>query len=109
MLKDYPFKNIYNSKQDDLISEFYIPALKNSIVYNRVSAYFDSKILRMYSAGIENIVESNGKINFVFSCDISDEDYDLMKKGYKLREEIECKLLNKLDDEDINIDFYFNN
>lgn len=103
MLKDYNFKTVYDSKNNNLIEEFYIPAFKNSINYDRISAYFDSKILRMYSAGLENF-KDNGKIRFIFSCDITEEDYNLMEQGYKLREYYEQKLLNSLNEDDINVD-----
>lgn len=86
MLSNHKFKSNYNSKEDKLIYDFYVPALKNSVIYSRISAYFDSKILRMYSAGLDNIYKNNGKIRFIFSCDISDDDYELMKKGYEIRD-----------------------
>ena len=104
MLSNVKFKNLYDSKEDNLIYDFYIPALKNSKRYDRVSAYFDSKILRMYSAGLENIYKNEGKIRFIFSCDISDEDYNLMKKGYELKEIYNDKLLSSIFDEDFNSD-----
>lgn len=104
MLTKFKFKNLYNSKEDNLITSFYIPALENSIKYDRISSYFDSKILRMYSVGIEHYYESNGKIRFVFSCDISEEDYQLMKKGYELREYYKARLMSSLCEEDINVD-----
>lgn len=103
MLRDYNFKNVYNSKDSNLIEDFYIPAFKNSIKYDRISAYFDSKILRMYAAGLEYYAE-NGKIRFIFSCDITESDYNLMKEGYELRDVYKERLLYALDEDDINVD-----
>lgn len=104
MLTNYKFKSTYSSKGDNVLGTFYIPALKNSVRYDRISAYFDSKILKMYSAGMETFNLNSGKIRFIFSCDISDEDYELMKKGYELREYYIHKLMASLNEEDINID-----
>ena len=87
MLEKVHFKSLYNSKQDDVINDFYIPALSQSNGYDRISAYFDSKILRMYAAGLENI-KDGGRVRFIFSCDLDEEDYNLMKQGYDLREKI---------------------
>ncbi len=103
MLEKVHFKSLYNSKQDDVINDFYIPALSQSNGYDRISAYFDSKILRMYAAGLENI-KDGGRVRFIFSCDLDEEDYNLMKQGYDLREKINSKLLNSISDEDVNID-----
>lgn len=104
MLSNILFNPSYNSKKDNIISSFYIKAFKNSIRYDRVSAYFDSKILRMYSSGIEELYKNKGTVRFIFSCDITDEDYDLMKQGYELRDKYKQKLLSALCEEDINID-----
>lgn len=105
MIENYNFKMFYNSMDDDLITEFYIPAMKASVRYDRISAYFDSKILKMYSQGIEELYINGGKIRFIFSSDIKDEDYELMKKGYDLKEEYSRKLLNSIREEDVNSDF----
>lgn len=95
-LRNLVFSPFYNSKQNDLINEFYIPALSNCKEYKRVSAFFDSNILRLYSTGLESIVSSNGHISFIFSSQISENDFELMKEGYSNREKVELGLLNKL-------------
>lgn len=96
-LSDYEFKPLYNSLKDDVISTFYEPALSCCTIYRRASAYFDANILSLYSRGIEQIVQSNGHIEFVFSCDLSEEDYEAMMEGYDLRKQLERNLICKLD------------
>jgi len=96
-LKGQKFLPFYNSKSNDLIEEFYIPALSNCSEYKRVSAFFDSDILRLYSVGLENIVLSNGHVSFIFSSQVTEDDFKKMKDGYQQREEIENGLLDKLD------------
>ena len=86
----------YNSKNNDLIEEFYIPLLSNCTRYDRVSAFFDSRILKLYSLGIENIVNSNGHIRFIFSSQLSEEDFNLIKSGYEEKEKIERRLADGL-------------
>ena len=66
-LKDLEVKPIYKSKDCNVIKEFYIPVLSQSKHYDRVSAYFDSKILSLYASGIEHIYMNGGKIRFIFS------------------------------------------
>lgn len=84
-LSSLNFQTNYNSYDDDLINDFYIKALSSAENYDRVSAFFDSKILALYSKGIENIYKNNGKIRFIFSQQLSIDDYNEMKKGYKDR------------------------
>lgn len=79
------FKSKYDSYSDDVINDFYVKALKEATNYDRVSAYFDSKILALYSTGIENLYNVNGSIRFIFSQELNESDYNLMKKGYEAR------------------------
>ena len=97
MLSDYPFKPLYSSLKDDVVGSFYEPALSECTVYKRASAYFDSNILSLYSTGIEHILRNNGRIRFVFSCDLTERDYEIMKEGYDLREKLEANLLRRID------------
>lgn len=96
-LRANKFLPFYNSKENDIIEEFYIPALSNCSEYKRVSAYFDSNILSLYSAGIEHIVQNNGHIFFIFSSEVSEEDFELMKDGYRNRAALEKQLLVDVD------------
>ncbi len=76
------FELDYNSYKQDLIKDFYIKSLSAAKYYDRVSAYFDSRILALYSTGIENIYNNGGQIRFIFSQQISEHDYKLMMEGY---------------------------
>lgn len=81
-LSDLRFETNYNSYENNIVSDFYIKALSNAKRYDRVSAFFDSKIIALYATAIEKIYENDGKIRFIFSQQLSDKDYDLMQKGY---------------------------
>jgi len=91
--KSISIKPFYNSKIDDILNNFYIPILSNATIYKRVSAYFDSQILSHYAKGIEQIVIKKGHIQFIFSCQITKEDFLLIKQGYENRKEYLSNLL----------------
>lgn len=97
MLTDHDFKPLYNSLRDDVVGSFYEPALSECKLYKRASAYFDSNILSLYSTGIENIIRNDGRIRFVFSCDLTEHDYQIMKEGYDLRAKLEANLLRRIE------------
>ena len=82
-IKTILIKTTYESKKDDIINEFYIPLLTQASYYKRVSAYFSSEILKFYARGIEAIGLNNGKIQFIFSHQLEENDFELMKKGIK--------------------------
>lgn len=84
-LSNLKFETNYNSYDNDLVNDFYLKALSNAHKYDRVSAFFDSKILALYSTAIEKIYENNGKIRFIFSQQLNDNDYNEMQKGYSNR------------------------
>ena len=102
-LSDASFKITYSSYEDDLASDFYIKALSLASEYNRASAYFDSKILALYSTGISEIYKNNGKIRFVFSYDLPEEDFKLMDEGYKNKDIIENGLLNNMKNQELTL------
>ncbi len=80
-LRDIPFYSLYR-KKDDVLHNFYIPALSEAKVYKRVSAYFSSDVLRLYSKGLASFVNRDGIIKFIFSHHITLEDFEEIKKGY---------------------------
>jgi hypothetical protein len=43
-LRDYNFKPDYNKTNDDIAEDFYLPAMRNSVRYDRISGYFGSTI-----------------------------------------------------------------
>lgn len=99
-LSNLKFSTNYNSYDNDVVNEFYLKALSNGKFYDRVSAYFDSKILALYSTGIEKIYQNKGKIRFIFSQQISEYDFNQMKSGYKKRSE--DILLKKFNDSSLD-------
>lgn len=84
-LSELEFKNLYDTHKDDVASAFYEKALCNAKYYDRVSAFFSSKILSRYSTWIENLYKNQGKIRFVFSEELSETDFNLMKEWYDNR------------------------
>ena len=80
-LRDVQFYSLYR-KKDDVLHNFYIPALTEAKVYKRVSAYFSSDVLKLYSKGLSSFVPNGGKIKFIFSHHITLEDFQEIKRGY---------------------------
>ena len=77
--------------------------------YDRVSGYFSSKALAAYAKGLKGLVQNGGKMRLIISQDISEEDFDLIKQGYNLRNQLSNNLLSHLDEclsDDEKINFY---
>ena len=97
-LTNCTFKNLYQTDKDNIPKEFYNYALKNSVLYDRVSGYFSSASLAHYAIGIESLLMNNGKFRLIISHEISEFDYNQMRQGYRNRiEDFENELLERVD------------
>jgi len=98
-LQDISIKDEYRSLIDNIAKDFYIPLLKQAILYRRAVGFFSSSALIEISKGISGLVENGGRIQLVVSPHLSEEDIEAMRKGYELRNEIlEKALLREMHD-----------
>ncbi len=87
-LLDVSLKKEYRSPRDNIVSDFYIPLLKESVLYKRSVGFFSSSSLLEISYGITNLINNNGKIQLIASPNLSEEDIEAINKGYELRDNI---------------------
>ena len=92
-LADIHIKNEYRSLLDNVVTDFYIPVLQESILYQRAVGFFSSSALIAISKGVEGLVANGGKIQIIASPRLSQEDIDEISKGYEVRKIIERALL----------------
>ena len=98
--RDITLKKTYRTGENDVINEFLVPALNQSIEYDRAVGFFSSSVLVSLSKGISGLVRNNGKINIVVSPKLSKEDIDAINQGYKNKNEIiEHSLIESLKEE----------
>ncbi|MFW5795031.1 MAG: DEAD/DEAH box helicase family protein [Bacillota bacterium] len=97
-LKDLAIKDIYWSGEDNLLKDFYIPCLKESIIYDRAVGFFNSSILKYISDGLYQFIINEGKIRLITNVHLTETDKEKIKKGYSTRDIIE-KNINKEVDE----------
>ena len=87
-LLDVNLKQEYRSPRDNIVNDFYIPLLKESVLYKRSVGFFSSSSLLEISYGISNLINNDGKIQLIASPNLSEEDIEAINKGYELRENI---------------------
>lgn len=80
MLKNEDIKFKYDSDKDDIVNEFYIPVLSNSVEYYRMSGYFSSSSLAIAARGIADFILNNGKMKLLCNAQLTKEDYDIIEK-----------------------------
>lgn len=81
-------KKIKPEYTSNLVEDFYRPLLREAKLYQRVSGYFSTSGLDLYSDSLEELAKNNGNLEFIISKEISRDDYDRIKAGYNMLEEI---------------------
>jgi len=64
----------YDSDEDNLLDDFYIPVLSESTEYYRLSGFFNSSSLAVSACGLENFIKHGGKMKLISSVIFSEED-----------------------------------
>ena len=99
-LKDKTIKSEYRSLIDNVVQDFYIPLLHESIYYKRAVGFFSSSALVEISKGIADMAKDGGKIDIIASPYLSEDDIQAIKEGYENRQKIiESALLRQLSDD----------
>jgi len=101
------FKEHYDSQKDDLLNDFYIPALANSKKYRRVVGYFNSKSLASVAIGLKDFILNGGKMDLLCGVDLNPSDVNMVKFASEHPEEILTsgflQELNSIEDESIQL------
>jgi len=79
-LRDLSLKQEYRSDRDDVVSDFFIPCLTNSIQYDRTIEFISVKSLSTLTFGLENIEHNHAKIRLVSGHRFSTSDLDAIIK-----------------------------
>ncbi|SFT67508.1 Helicase conserved C-terminal domain-containing protein [Selenomonas sp. GACV-9] len=95
MFTDLTLSPFYTS-EDDIDKNFLTPVLKEAKTYDRVSAYFTAGSLAAYAEGLEEFCGKEHSYRLIVSKDISEEDFEAMKRGYALRDSLRQEMLADL-------------
>lgn len=102
-LKDIPLKRSYDSDSDNILADFYIPALSGSMRYSRLTGFFSSTSLAIAAKGISGLIRNGGHIRLITGAKFRKTDIEAIKEAYKeperILEEAMLRELNRLEDE----------
>lgn len=88
-LRDLNIEEGYSSDEDDLVKDFYIPTLQNSILYQRRTGYFNSRALAMASRGLSKFFQNEGKMQLICSVNLDRDDKDVFDEVEDYQDVIE--------------------
>jgi DNA phosphorothioation system restriction enzyme len=81
VLRELNFSSYFDTSSADLIGDFFIPALANSICYDRGVGYFCSGWLRLAAQGMVNFAANGGRARWVTSPILSELDWEALSAG----------------------------
>ena len=87
-LMDLSLKVAYDSSEDDLIQDFYVPVLSCAIKYYRTTGFFSSTSLALAARGLFPFIKKGGKMKIISSVNINSKDIKAIKDGLVKPEEI---------------------
>lgn len=73
---------------DNMAHDFYIPILREAVMYKRAVGFFSSSVLIEIAKGIQGLVKNGGHIRIIASPRLTDEDIEAIRYGYAQRENI---------------------
>lgn len=93
--KDIEVLSRYKTNKNNIVKEFYIPALKQSVLYKRAVGFFSSTALIELSKGLSGLIRKGGKIKFIVSPLLNENDIAAIKKGYAEKEIIQKSMMRE--------------
>ncbi len=94
-LRDIAFKLSYDSDEDDILNDFYVPALSKSTSYLRLAGFFSSSALAIAARGICQLIKNNGTMKLVVGAKLRKQDIEAIERGLCSREDIISELMIK--------------
>lgn len=98
-LKELNLKSVYYSDEDNLLKDFYLPVLSQSVKYDRIAGYFCSNSLAIAARGIANLISNGGQIRLITNVILSAEDQQAIKEALLKKEDEVLTEIENLEDE----------
>jgi hypothetical protein len=96
--KEIGLKKAYSSDFDDILFDFYIPALEASVEYKRLAGFFSSTTLAIAARGISGLIKNGGFFKLIVSPNLSKVDLEVIINSHEEPEKyIEKKMLDELE------------
>lgn len=80
-LRDFEFKSSYNKLNDNIAEDFYLPCMRNSTTYKRISGYFGSTIYLIAWSALKEFIDNGGHMKILCSPYLTNEDSEAIREG----------------------------
>lgn len=86
-LRDLPLRPVLETSTRDLVREFFVPALRESVNYDRGVGYFTSSWLKLVAGGLAGLARNGGRARIVASPILEAGDWAALREGEDARAE----------------------
>lgn len=81
--RELKIKKAYDSDRDNLLRDFFVPALSITVKYKRLAGFFSSGILSTAARGISELINNGGKMQLIIGAKLQDEDANVVEEFQK--------------------------
>jgi superfamily II DNA or RNA helicase len=86
MLRSLTLKGVYKSDEDDILKDFYFPALSVANQYDRAVGFFSASTLSYAAQALTTFIQGGGKIRLIVGAFSDSADIEAIKEGLRLKE-----------------------
>jgi ERCC4-related helicase len=94
-LTEHDWRLKYTPDDGDLVEQFYVPALRCAIRYDRATGYFGAAALALAMRGIESLVRNQGHMRLIVGCTLNETEVAAIEKGGALRDTVQRHLASQ--------------
>lgn len=95
-LRDVHYRAQYVSGVDNLVRDFYIPTLNQSVLYQRRTAYFNSRALAMAARGLSGLIQNGGSMQLLCSVQLDAAEEAVLKDPHAYAERVAADVAQML-------------
>lgn len=84
-LRELDLRSVYRSETDDILRDFYVPALSVASQYDRAVGYFSASMLTYAAQGLSSFVEGDGRMRLVVGAWMEQDEIEAAQAAYEQR------------------------
>lgn len=93
-LRSIPLRQQYRTDRDNLVTDFFVPCLSNSIEYDRAVEFVTLKSILILSLGLQNFIQHEGKIRLITGHRYRSAELNILTKMFGKKNKIQSDSIN---------------
>lgn len=90
---DLELKHDYDSEEDDILRDFYIPVLSKAKKYCRLAGFFSSSALAVAAKGMSAFIKNRGRMQLIIGARLQKRDVEAIREGLEDPEKVIAEMM----------------